>query len=172
MVGIASVKPMDCTFHYAFDIFRRVNRSSDHPRCGLLEMMNWRGVTRGYPEGDQVIRIIDCVYRDKSRDHVHSTPKWGHVTIKECEYLMAIHLALLPYHHYLSTRLLKYLPNWFNRQFGMDQNVLVAKITTMIPVDHELCSHTDKKGGNLLVQVAKAWKQLWSQNTNIYAIRK
>lgn len=42
MVGIAGIKLTDCTFHYAFDLFRWVNHISDYPEFGLLEEMNCR----------------------------------------------------------------------------------------------------------------------------------
>lgn len=53
MVGIAGVKPTICTFHYAFDLFHRVNRISDYPNFELLDAMNWRGVVKGYPKGEE-----------------------------------------------------------------------------------------------------------------------
>lgn len=82
-------KPTDCTFHYAFDLICRVNHISDHLEFSLLEAMNWRGVTRGYLEGNDAIWITDCACQ-REMPHVYPRPKEGHVTIAEREYLMAI----------------------------------------------------------------------------------
>lgn len=71
-------------------------------------------------------------------------------------YLMVVRPVLLPYRYGLNNQLLKYLPYRFCRQFGMYQVVPIARMLAISHEDAELCGHTDKNGGNSLVQVAKA----------------
>lgn len=81
--GIVGVKPNNCTFHYAFDLFCQVNRISEYPEFGLLEAMNWR-VVRGYLEEREVVWVGD--YACRNRPHVHPPTRPRHVTIEEHEF--------------------------------------------------------------------------------------
>lgn len=122
--------------------------------------MNWRRVVRGYLEGEEAIWVSDCACHD--RPHIYPPTRLGHMTIKEREYLMVIRPALLLYRHGLNYQLIKNLLYRFNCQFGLDQVVPVTGIPIISHEDPKLYSHTDKKGENSLVQVAKAWRHTLS----------
>lgn len=84
---------------------------------------------------------------------------------------MSIHVVLLPYRHGLLYQLLSYQPHQFNRQFGINQAVPVVRILALDPKDPDLCRHVDK-GENILVQVAKVWKNLLSDGEGIFALKQ
>lgn len=131
--------------------------------------MNWRGVTRGYPQGDEAIRVTDydC---GGTRLHTHPILIKGHMAIEEQEYLMSIYPMLLPYCHNQRYHLLKYLPYQFCQNFGLDQVFPMKLISAILCKDPDMYNHIDKVGENSFVQIARVWRDVLSQNTGIHAI--